>query len=294
MYRYFDAFEDYGILEVRYETRLPDAFISKLQVRLRHSTIPGGSWRYGCCLNMDNSELSVSSEGSTMGSRSSMQEPSSTGSGESSDERNVLSKPSFFRLSNDEESVESRSSRGSPERLTEWSLLKNGLSGPFMMSFGIVCQHDRSIYVLTGGASPALQAVVVNELVTLHPSKERYPPWEEAVIHYRLGSYTYSDLVALFHNNIRSQSFPPAASATSSRRTGKRGRGREKRGGGGHGGESYLKSALAQLSAHYSNNLSLAMHIDDLKKNLRMRLTRTCLEKIFGLHWVRRVIYFCS
>ena len=44
------------MLEVKYPTLLPDSFISKLQVRLRHFTLLGGSWRYGCCLCVETAE----------------------------------------------------------------------------------------------------------------------------------------------------------------------------------------------------------------------------------------------
>jgi len=111
------------VVEVRYSVSLPDSFISRLQVALRHLTLLGGSWRYGCCLCMQNPATTNSSNSATPSASVSLSSKSRaigqlsrnvTTSSEFSTPSNVLSRHNSSAFSRNNSSAFSRSNSDAP------------------------------------------------------------------------------------------------------------------------------------------------------------------------------------
>lgn len=181
MKRLFAEKEEYGVLEVRYSSTLPDSFISRLQVVLRHLTLLGGSWRYGCCLCMQNPGLSRSSSiqppirsESTMSELTTTTASNHTLSRHNSSSLTRHNSEALSPVNNSETptSTSARSGTATPRNtfaphnlnllvdVSSTNISVNEVKSPrpgvrnttsLQHSFGILMQHGSSIFILSAG-----------------------------------------------------------------------------------------------------------------------------------------------
>lgn len=132
----------------------------------------------------------------------------------------------------------------------------------------------------------AVQSIVSKELALLQPGKQRFPPWDDAMLHYRYATYQARNLRVLFYKELQVRSTPTASSARNARGQGP-----------AQGlGQGRAVAALVTNSSQFHKSVDILQftqssqiagyEFDSYKKNLRSRLSATCLELIFGFQWV--------
>ena len=294
--RYFRNNDDCAVVEIIFPDLLPDSFISKLQIRLRHHTLlgRGGSWRYGCCLSVDQLDLLDAPIHSPLpaGSVDSSLKRSICSNSTAQpfgfwDEIHSLSGNSVSTLTRSNSIGSSKDSKSSSGRRKS----RGSNSSSEVVSYAVLLQHSHSIYILSSKSSTgphktfkhaliyyknkekslnsvflffpctkAMQAIVCNELAQLCPGNRRSSPWSKVVLHFGCGTYRKKNLLQLFPNKLLkvSKSSP---------------------------------NLLSTPSRVFIATTPVDREFDEFKAELLSQISKSCMEKIFGLKWVIRSIF---